>query len=319
MTLLKLTSMLILVWSLLCQQANGDGTTPSQQALDEIISQTTRFRILACIECSEESTTDVPEAAQEIPVRYESSDVREIASLQTVLAIVEDEGFLISACPEGPLVELYQENVLLATILIDHAHSIRWNAWKSEALIKDVPVLINWFAERGINEPKEAYEEALRFQEQTTQLMNQWRKAMPPCLQPYWKEISNGFLTPDITPMKRALDAAYPDAEQQALALFHWFGSGKGPWSGFPSYEEIPERLLLTLPTDVLIRTLINHELSSSHLEGAARYFAGWEFHRQKAQDARLLTPELKRILLEQSLRSDNDDNKSRATEYLSE
>jgi hypothetical protein len=34
-----------------------------------------------------------------------------------------------------------------------------------------------------------------------------------------------------------ALRGALPALEGQALALFGWFGSGTGPWNGYPSYE----------------------------------------------------------------------------------
>ncbi len=41
-----------------------------------------------------------------------------------------------------------------------------------------------------------------------------------------------------------ALAKEFSDVPQRIRALFAWFGSGAGPWSGFPAYEDVPAHLL---------------------------------------------------------------------------
>src|SRR5262245_55003523 len=81
------------------------------------------------------------------------------------------------------------------------------------------------------------------------------------------------------------LQSTAPDPSQAALdahVLFGWFGSGQGPWSGFPMYEQVAEQLLLDFPTDALVEALTQHQITPTQLEGAARYFAGWGFRKHK-------------------------------------
>jgi hypothetical protein len=66
-----------------------------------------------------------------------------------------------------------------------------------------------------------------------------------------------------------ALRSAYPSEADTILALLAWFGQGKGPWSGYPSYEGIPETLLLDFSTAAIVRALESrertpHELAAS-------------------------------------------------------
>jgi hypothetical protein len=54
--------------------------------------------------------------------------------------------------------------------------------------------------------------------------------------------------TKDLAPVQESLAAAYPEPRARVLALFRWFGSGAGPWTGFPVYEQLAEQILLQLP-----------------------------------------------------------------------
>jgi hypothetical protein len=118
--------------------------------------------------------------------------------------------------------------------------------------------------------------------------MERWLKPMPECLRPFEEEMVRQG-NPDLHAIQEVLGEAYPAAQEQVLALFGWFGSGAGPWSGFPSYESVPERLLLFHSTLLLVETLKAATPTDRQWIGAARYFAGWEFGRTKKSDRRLL------------------------------
>jgi hypothetical protein len=78
-------------------------------------------------------------------------------------------------------------------------------------------------------------------------------------------------------------------------------------------YEEVAERLLVDFPTEALITALSQQPLLPSQLEGAARYFAGWNFRTQKPDDIQQLPADFKRRLLTQSSTTSNSDNVQRA------
>jgi hypothetical protein len=116
-----------------------------------------------------------------------------------------------------------------------------------------------------------------------------------------------------------ALRAAIPAPQGQSLTLFGWFGSGAGPWSGFPSYEAVPEQLLLHYPTQLLVDVLTASTLTETQWRGAARYFGGWEFRQRKKGDRALLPSDLKRRLLQAARTTGIADNIERADRAFNE
>ena len=172
----------------------------------------------------------------------------------------------------------------------------------STALVDDLTV-----AYLGSTAPQpthEAQQDGLRW----AAALQRWRAAMPECLASFPEAVSD-FLT-DPSRLMHALEVAFPVARDRALALFEWFGHGAGPWSGYPSYESVPEKILLALPLSPLLEALSCQELTAAQLEGAARFFAGWELETKRKQDlARLTGSDRKRLLdhVRQSGGSDAD------------
>jgi hypothetical protein len=72
-----------------------------------------------------------------------------------------------------------------------------------------------------------------------------------------------------------------PEPAERIGALLHWFGSGAGPWSGYPAREVVAERLLMKEDPDHLISIAQSLDLSHSQLEGTARLLCGWALSRQ--------------------------------------
>lgn len=69
---------------------------------------------------------------------------------------------------------------------------------------------------------------------------------MPPSLRPLWPDRLGDEMSPaDIDEARTLLEVAVPDPVERVRALYKWFGAGKGPWSGYPSYEDAAEQLLL--------------------------------------------------------------------------
>lgn len=139
-----------------------------------------------------------------------------------------------------------------------------------------------------------------------------WLAGMPKSLCRFWTKTRND-LSPNLKPLRAALVREYPDPQQRILALFTWYGSGDGPWSGYPSYEDIPQQLLLEFPTAELIAAAERTELSDIQIEGAARCFGGWDFSKDRPDDLKSVPLTLKKRLLEHSLKSTDDDKVERA------
>ena len=98
------------------------------------------------------------------------------------------------------------------------------------------------------------------------------------------------------------------------IPLMAWFGSGSGPWSGFPGYEEIAARLLRQYPTPELIKAVDGRPLTDQEVEGAARILGSWT----PASDLTPIPADLRRILLEHCLKSPDQDRVERAKQAFS-
>lgn len=301
---------------------------PSQHSLDAMFDRVTRVRVL------DGGVSGSRALGKE--VLLDVADTGSIATLRDCLAIVEDAStFGHCMCLGDYALELYAGRRRIATIGLHHGRSVRWSAWKHDALLRDGRQLLTWLADRGATAPLEAYEEDQRRAEEYRQAAIRWQQAMPACLHPYWEQIQAsagnmvGFIpvpqkgkaqqdqaeapTGGVSPLLRALETEYPDVGTRVLELFKWYGSGMGPWSGFPAYESVVETLLLEFPTSQLVTALTRRPLTPVHLEGAARYFAGYYFNTRKPNEAQQIPQELKQRLLAHSLTSSDEDKVHRA------
>lgn len=129
---------------------------------------------------------------------------------------------------------------------------------------------------------------------------------MPECLHPLGDQVFGG----DLTPLQTALETALPDVSTRVLAIFEWFGAGKGgTWSNFPSYEWMPGKLLLEYPTTGVVQALTSTTLTPALAEGAARHFGGWEFRGHRKEELNLVPTELKKQLLQHTLEHSDREN----------
>ncbi len=265
---------------------------------------------------------------------FSTSDPKQISSFKDSLKISEDpQTFGHCMCYGDPQIYLYSGGKRIAHLSCQHGFAIRWNdGWKWDAVLKEGSLLTEWLAVNGAPQLKKSVEEDRLRAEESRRCLQKWLAAMPPCLKPAAKEIlgdgsgwntftpsgtSKGKANPEKTSIYAkywdALKAAYPHESDKVLALLNWFGSGAGPWSGFPSYESFPEGMLSELDTKTILQAVKSRDLSETQLEGTARYFGGWTFRSQKKADMHLVPNDLKKKLLEHSLKSTDKDKLERA------
>ncbi|NMO17036.1 hypothetical protein HPC49_30205 [Pyxidicoccus fallax] len=275
---------------------------PAQKDLDEVLARCTWVHLRPV-------TPRKPTPGLPLDVR----DTAAVAALRTCLAIREDaEGFHCMCIGDFAL-ELHDEQNLLAVLTMHHGVSIRWDRWTWDAALKDGPRLLDWFASVGLTKPREDAQEHRRAGEEAAAAEERWLAAMPACLRPLWRIEPGTGMVEDVGALRAPLAEAFPDVKMRILELFRWFGSGKGPWSGYPSYEGAAKTLLLDYPIPVLLSALEGRELSASELEGAARLFASGEFGRQGRQERHLIPKALREQMLAQALASQDKDKRIRA------
>ena len=279
---------------------------PTQKSIDALLKRITRVRVIP-VENSRPGAT-------KRRTLLDTSDPASLASFRGCFAIVEDpETFGHCMCFGDPHIELYAGDDLAATIGYHHGVAIRWDAWKHDAWLKEPDRLLDWMSAHGVDGPRREVEEARRRGEESRRQAERWLEAMPDCFRPFWERMDQDRDPELHRLLLEALRAAISAPEGQALALFGWFGSGAGPWSGFPSYEAVPEQLLLHYSTQFLADVLTASTPTEAQWRGGARYFGGWEFRQRKKGDSALLPSDLKRRLLQVARTTGIADNIDRA------
>jgi len=290
---------------LFVEYLNSPKPLPTQESLDDLFRQTTRVRVLG--------GGMIQDRALDAPVLLECDNQPSLETLQTAMAIQDNQDEMNHCmCLGWPTLEFYHHETLIGTIGMHHGQSIRWSAWKPDADLRDSIALLRWLEERGVDGPMKEYQNLIEARREREQQAQRWREAMPPCLRPFFPEIRRDGRI-NYQQLNERLSEAYPDIFVRARELFALHGSGAGPWSGYPSYESATEKLLQNMPTETLIEALNGLSLTFEQTEGAARYFAGWSFHKHKPEDAARLPVYLREFLWEHSRQSTNADNVERA------
>lgn len=227
---------------------------PTQRTLDQALEAATRVVVLP----GGFATAGPPQPL------LDCSDPQAFDALRKTLAIVESPDSFWCACPGGPDLALYAGDKRLSTITLHHGKAIVLHGWDSQAWLRDNVKVLDWLADHGVPEPRREFQEDERRGAENLRAEEAWRAAIPPPLRrdadqwmnvgaPDAKEVANA---------EKLLTAAYRDKRQMILALFEWFGSSGGRWSGFPSYESFPEFLLLRQPIDALIDAASHDQLT---------------------------------------------------------
>jgi hypothetical protein len=284
---------------------------PHKPAVDKPVVLEDLRKILA--EADRIVVKDSPETWAKI--LFDSTDKKDLEELWESLTL-ETPGageWFHCMCNGTPALYVYQHGCQLLKLTNHHGQSIRCSLWDSDVRIVDEEKWLSWFDERRISGPRR---EAKAMHAQFAQNKKDWERwltAMPKAVQLVWSDALGQFGEVDLVPLRAAVEHEMPDRGERILALLEWFGSGAGPWSGFPSYESAAANLLLDFPTTEIIKAAQSASLSSAQTEGVARLFAGWEFGRKRAKDLKELPEPLKKALWNHTKLSQDKDKIERA------
>ena len=286
------------------------GRSPSRAQWSELLSRLRRVRVF------DTGTADGElvrwQGQGEPTLLLDLRDPEGLQQLREALDIVEDpKTFGRCLCLGGPALELLGDGEdVLALLGLHHGHSIRWDRWKYDAVLQDGPKLLRWLSDRGIPGPLEEFETNQRRQASFQEHAKRWQEAAPDGLEPLHRQLLED--PENLAPVREALEARFPSSQERILELLRWFGSGMGPWSGYPSYESLPENLL-SESLDTFLPTVETQSLGSAHLEGAARFLAALRPTRRRRRVVGKLSPALRERLLAHCLQSPDLDKVRRA------
>jgi hypothetical protein len=245
-------------------------------------------------------------------VLFKSSKREDLNELKSALKVQYPNELVHCMCDGTPAIILNAGGKKTAQLTNHHAKLIRCNLWESDLKLLDEKPLLKWFDDRGITAPQKEYDRALKLDQEYQGAQKKWLDAMPPALKPFWPAMQSPFLR-NLKPIQRALSQSIESKHDRILALFTWFGSGTGKWSGVPVYEMIPEKLLLDFETSELLDAIKGKELTPAQTEGVARLFGGFSFSVERPNDRSLLPTKLKARLLKHSLATGDEDKQGRA------
>jgi hypothetical protein len=215
---------------------------------------------------------------------FKSTEKKDLEDLWRSLVLEPPAEWFHCMCDGTPALYVYQRGSQRVQLTNHHGVSVRCSLWDSDVRITDTEKWLLWFDERGIPGPRQEVEAMRAGQTQSKKDWEKWLTAMPKPLKAVWSNALGQFGRVDLDPLRSALERNIPDRSERVLALLEWFGSGAGPWSGFPSYESAAENLLLDFPTTEIIVATQSKRLNPAQTEGAARLFAGWSFGQQRPE-----------------------------------
>jgi len=255
---------------------------------------------------------------------FSSTDKKDIIAFQESL-LIERPKLLEAgtcACMGSPKIVLFQGDKELVTITNHHSSSIRTDFWETglNIPIVDEEKWITWFDKRGINSLRKNYEEDKARAIKSKKDTERWVNAMPQPLKELWsKDIAMFGIEEDVSEYRKLLNQNIPNKKERISLLLHWFGSGAGPWSGYPAYESVAEDMLLEYKIEDIVSFAQNEDLTTTQVEGVARLLGGWDFSKKYPKGLEQVPKDLKKRLWEHVKTTKDDDKLGRAKRAFSE
>ena len=280
---------------------------PDQSRLDDAVRGSTQLRVHEVIGGR---------------LLLEVTDPAEVALLASLLQIRPGDPFRCM-CPGDQVLEFLGPCRRRTEVTLHHGRSLRWDAWDTDVLLDDAKPLLDWLAERGVTAPRDEAERIAVEDRRTSEMWEAWKRAAPACLAPILDEVSAlGGVPPDVDEpahlrAAEAIHDAFPEERAAILALLGWLGSGSGQWSSFPSYEAVPEWLLLRYSTEAIAAALEGGDLSPRQMDGAGRLLASYWFGRLRQGDAVLISERVLERLLAHAEGSPFEDDRARLRHAL--
>jgi hypothetical protein len=271
-------------------------------------------------------TTDIKKAnrivVREEPMRdskilFKSNSRKDIEDLIESININENHEKFHCMCLGSPAIYLYNGNKLINIISNHHGISIRTNNWNSDAKISDIEKWLHWFDSRNITSPREEFETAKKENEKYREYYKRWISVMPKSILPVWDKAQGNFGGLNDSTLIAALARDTANEQTKIRQLLKWYGSGAGPWSGFPSYEEAGSILLNEFSISQIINNGNIDSLDLTEKHGLARLLCGWDFNRKHVNSQDSIPKNVKFELMNTIKVLNDSDKTNRANRYF--
>lgn len=244
---------------------------------------------------------------------FESSDRKDLDDLQWSLLLDVPEEPFHCMCIGSPALYLYGSAGELVVLTNHHGRSVRCSLWATDLPVNDTEKWLSWFDHRGMANPRKEVEAERVERERGKRNRDKWLAATPKAIARVWANSLSEVGGVDIAPLRVALEREMPNRTSRILVLLEWFGSGAGPWSGFPFYERAAEELLLGYPTTEIVAAIQSSRIGPAQTEGAARLFGGWLFRQHHPGGLKEVPDALKKLLWNHVKDTEDTDKLNRA------
>jgi hypothetical protein len=241
---------------------------------------------------------------------FESSSSRDLLEFRNAFTLVVPDHWTLSLCAE-PQISLYRDGKKIVTIGNVLGNAVRTSVWSGNAIIADPEKWLKWFDDRGMPQVRKERDDAETANSLYAKEEIRWYSTMPRGLkyaydkQRYRNGIPGMY---DLDEMNAVLKKEYPEKKDAIRALLHWYGSGSNSWSSGYEYETIAEKLLLQYETSEIVGVWDKHQGMQTEIEGTARLFFGWDYYKMRQKDLNKIPQELKKLLLDHALKSEDKD-----------
>ena len=271
------------------------------------------------VETMSGNATQAVAAATRIRVRppghaspvFETSDAAEIRAFAATLA-TKPSTTAFCVCAGTLLVEL--ENCAIERLELHHGDSIRWDGSNGNLELVAPSDSMDWLSRRGMSIVRESFDASHAAEVQALDVGARWMAALPASLRPFFHEMRQSSELR--SEWSAALATEIPDAVRRAEVLLELYASGAGPWSGYPSWERVPEQLLAETSIATLLDA-IGIAPNAMRARGTLRLLSSRTFRERKRDLRKKLSPAVRDLLRAHALALEEHDDRDLALSAL--
>jgi hypothetical protein len=258
--------------------------TPTNENLQRLFSGIDAIKIKEGGVSGEKALTD--------NVVLEITQQDQVNQLAALLEIDEACTGFYCLCLGTYAIELYAKGQLQSTIGFHHGSSIRYEPWNGDAALAQSDNLLNFLARSGLTQPlEEKIKSDQRYKAQQAE-ESEWLAIAPKCFASFWAQI-NGFDSDYFEELQQELNKEIPDKDQRIIALLQTYGKTQNFWTAYPSYEDVPNKILQTYHTTEIVDAYINSDRNYKTRQGLGRFICGFDFRKKRKKNLKHIPDEV--------------------------
>ena len=209
-----------------------------------------------------------------------------------LLEIDESNTGFYCMCLGTYAIELYSNEKLKATVGFHHGVSIRYSMWNGDAELALSDQLLEFLNEQGLTKPLQDRLDEKRDMEADRIAEREWLEIAPKCFTTYWTQI-NSFDQNYFPSLITDINTEIPNRKEQIIILLQTFGKTENFWTAYPSYEELPNKVLKTFDTKEIIETYLSSDRNYKTRKGLGRFLCSFEFKKTRKKHLEFITDEV--------------------------